>query len=304
MSKRQKRQISRELTAIASLRDSDIDTSDIPEITDWSRAVVSKAYQSTEAGSSRSVSSVAAFTLRQLPDSSFGAQPSPGKAAAEMTEQQLIAQCLVGQVTAWDEFMRRWSRLMAEVVLRTARRFGKTSPELVDDLVRETYLKLCANDFQFLRAFQPRHENAFVGYLKVVTANVVRDYFRSAYSTKRAIGFTSVELNLDPSVLGSSGAVAGVEKAVLMEEIDRVLKTIASERERAIFWLYYRDGLSAKTIASLPPLRLTVKGIESVIFRLTKTLRRELAQALPAHQSQRGTAEILRETRPPKKKND
>jgi uncharacterized protein (DUF4415 family) len=35
----------RELTALLQLRDDDIDTSDIPEVTDWSRAVVGKFYR-------------------------------------------------------------------------------------------------------------------------------------------------------------------------------------------------------------------------------------------------------------------
>lgn len=35
----------RELAALVQLRDEDIDTSDIPEVTDWSRAVVGKFYR-------------------------------------------------------------------------------------------------------------------------------------------------------------------------------------------------------------------------------------------------------------------
>lgn len=35
----------RELAALVQLRDEDIDTSDIPEVTDWSRAVVGRFYR-------------------------------------------------------------------------------------------------------------------------------------------------------------------------------------------------------------------------------------------------------------------
>jgi len=37
--------LNRELRALTQLRDSQIDTSDIPEVTDWSRAVVGKFYR-------------------------------------------------------------------------------------------------------------------------------------------------------------------------------------------------------------------------------------------------------------------
>jgi RNA polymerase sigma-70 factor (ECF subfamily) len=43
-----------------------------------------------------------------------------------------------------------------------------------------------------------------------------------------------------------------------------------------IFWLYYQQGMSAKTIASLPAVGLTAKGVESAIFRLTRQVREAL----------------------------
>lgn len=44
MKKLTKRQI-RELAALKNMKDEDIDLSDIPEITDWSRAVVGRFYR-------------------------------------------------------------------------------------------------------------------------------------------------------------------------------------------------------------------------------------------------------------------
>jgi RNA polymerase sigma-70 factor, ECF subfamily len=43
-----------------------------------------------------------------------------------------------------------------------------------------------------------------------------------------------------------------------------------------IFWLYYRDGLTARAIAQLPGIRLSVKGVESTIHRLTRRVRLRL----------------------------
>ncbi len=42
---RSPRQQDREITALMRLKDEDIDLSDIPEITDWSKAVVGKFYR-------------------------------------------------------------------------------------------------------------------------------------------------------------------------------------------------------------------------------------------------------------------
>src|SRR5437667_159549 len=44
-------------------------------------------------------------------------------------------------------------------------------------------------------------------------------------------------------------------------------------RSRLIFWLYYRSGLSASAIASIPNIGLTTKGVESALLRLTRLVR-------------------------------
>ena len=85
-----------------------------------------------------------------------------------------------GEVGAWEEFVRRFHRLIAAAVLRTASRLGDCSTSTVDDLIQETYLKLCDNNFRILRGFGQRHPDAFLGYVRVVTANVVRDYIKTS----------------------------------------------------------------------------------------------------------------------------
>ncbi|MGH9581257.1 MAG: RNA polymerase sigma factor, partial [Terriglobales bacterium] len=166
------------------------------------------------------------------------------------------------------------------VVLRSARRWGEDSPQLVDELVQETYLKLCADDCRMLREFQPRHPDSIYGYLKVVAANVVYDHFRAARSAKRRSPQQS-ETMADPAApSGSDGSPAAVERRVLLQEIARFLEEHhgVTERERLIFWLYYRQGLTARAIAALPAIELSVKGVESSLFRLTRLVRRHLVE--------------------------
>src|SRR5882672_2870924 len=46
----------------------------------------------------------------------------------------------------WTEFIHRSQPVIAGVVIKSIRRWTRPNPSLVDDLVQETYLKLCAND--------------------------------------------------------------------------------------------------------------------------------------------------------------
>lgn len=323
MNRRQKRQINKELAAIASLKDSDIDTSDIPEITDWSQAVrgmrgspemATFGPATAGAGSkSQPLSEPDAqqFTGIVLSETAVETQPS-GAALTEMTSQQLIVHCLQGQDTAWAEFVRRFQKLIAGVVVRAAREWGNTSRQVIEDLIQDTYVKLSADNFQLLRRFDPRHENAILGFLKVVASSAVYDHFRAAGVMRRRSEESVLE-----TLPGFADTVAQAETEILLEEINRLLEIHASERDHAIFWLYYRQGETAQSIAAIPKFGLTVKGVESVIFRLTQALKRELTQASPTNRLQEGAValpltdlsehsfdQLLRHTQPsPKKKS-
>src|SRR4051812_2099089 len=91
---------------------------------------------------------------------------------------ELVRACAEsGDAEAWQEFVCRFERLIGIVVWRVARRHGENSGTVVEDLVQETYAKICDDDCRLLRGFKPHHQDAFFGMLKVTAANVARDYF-------------------------------------------------------------------------------------------------------------------------------
>jgi len=198
--------------------------------------------------------------------------------------EELVRVCSTsGDAEVWEEFVRRFHRLIAAVVLHTAARLGDASPQTVDDLVQETYLKLCADRFRLLRNFDQRHPEAIFGYIKVVTANAVRDHFKSAYSKKRGGGQIdeAPELFVPVADRDSPGGPNAIERQLLIKDIQRHLEVCTAGPEHArdcrIFWLYFRSGLSAGAIAALPGIGLTTKGVESLILRITRELRERMA---------------------------
>jgi hypothetical protein len=56
------------------------------------------------------------------------------------------------------------------------------------------------------------------------------------------------------------------------EQLNRCLTGPDQERDRVIFWLYFRQGI----IASLPTIRLGTKGVRSVIERLKHAIREQI----------------------------
>lgn len=190
-----------------------------------------------------------------------------------LADDDLVRECAAHSCPeAWEEFIRRFQPQIATVVARACREWGEARQEVKEDLIQNTYLKLWANNCSVLKRYEPRHQNSFRGYLKVVSANLVYDWFRKEHPIDDKTDELKPDIN---PTRGSHG-----DDEIFFHEVDDILRQRgdgpAEERERAIFWLYYRQGLTAREIAAIPALNLTVKGVESCIFRLTMYVKRKL----------------------------
>jgi RNA polymerase sigma-70 factor (ECF subfamily) len=198
--------------------------------------------------------------------------------------EELIRACIEDHATAaWEEFVRRFRPVIAGTIMRTVRRFGETAPELIDDLIQETYLKVCANRCRILREFQPESPDAIFGWLKTVAFSVAQDYFRGGLAAKRGAGKRESTLDVyAESALAGRDGLPQIERGILLRQIDENLDAACEpatrDRDRQIFWLYYRHGMTARAIAAIPAIGLTQKGVESVIQRLTNHVRLRLVE--------------------------
>lgn len=182
----------------------------------------------------------------------------------------------------WGEFLRRCKPLVTLVVLRVARVWlTAPSPAVVDDISQEVFLKLCEQERRILREFEARGEDSFLGLLRIVAGSVANDHFRRIYSVKRGGKTLTASLNEE----GPGGEVAHSQNAhdlhqqVLFSQLDQMLGSapaVISERDRSIFWLYYKQGFTAEEIAGVSGTGLSAKGVESALRRITKWVRGEL----------------------------
>lgn len=193
--------------------------------------------------------------------------------------EELLKSCTTGKAAAWQEFVRRFHGVIAITASRIARRRGEASLQIIDDLVQDTYLKLCSNRARLLRECRVDHPNAIFGFLKIVAANVANDHFKALHAAKRA-GSQSTEPFGDPWGASDPEGRIGLsiaERALLLEKVDARLRDMTPpetrERDQMIFWLYYRWGLTAKEIAKRSTAGLSPKGVESRLHRLTQLVR-------------------------------
>jgi RNA polymerase sigma-70 factor (ECF subfamily) len=183
---------------------------------------------------------------------------------------------------AWEQFVAYFQRDISLSILRVAQRWGAGPRELVDDLVQDTYLKLCTDKCRVLCEFAARHPEAISAYVKTIAINVAQDYFKSRQSQKRGgRADTRPFDDIEPTARSESlGGQDSIEREILFRQVDQCLSSCiegpTKERDRFIFWLYYQQGMTAKAIAVLPGVALTAKGVESLILRLTRIVRDKL----------------------------
>jgi RNA polymerase sigma factor (sigma-70 family) len=202
---------------------------------------------------------------------------------SSLSLQELVCLC-AGPCddAAWEEFVARVGKSISLTVLRTASLWGDPSRSLVEDLVQVTYLKLWEDNCRLLRDFAMENPDGILGYLKKVAANATHDYFRhgrsqSAGGSQAHVSTSDHDVEAGKEVHGSQDKIAF---QILLQQIDEHLKGHLTgpdqERDRTIFWLYFRQGMSTKEIGSLPTIGLGPKGVGSVIERLKRCIRERI----------------------------
>lgn len=198
--------------------------------------------------------------------------------------EAIVELCVqTGDAEAWEVFLSRTRGMVAATAANTMRRWKACKTVSVDDIIQEVYLKLSKNNAAVLRGFHSNYPNAILGYLRATASSVAFDYCKSLSAARRD---SQKEVQLTESEPMSHShyhaASQRIERNVLIGEVDRALQGVASgptkQRDSVIFWLYYRQGFTADSIAAIPWIGLTTKGVESTILRLTRLVRAVLGE--------------------------
>ena len=203
---------------------------------------------------------------------------------SDVSSKELVRVCLASaDELAWTEFIRRFHTVIASTVLRTARQWCEPSRAQLDDLIQDTYLKLCENNYRLLRSFQPRLDNSIYGFLKVVAANIVHDHFRSENAVKRGTNLTAAISDVKSFELRVPGdSFDAMNHQLQIAKIAKVLAQVTAGKDQAkkcaIFWLRHRHGFTASEIAAIAEFGLTTEGVESLLLRLALMIRSQFAE--------------------------
>jgi RNA polymerase sigma-70 factor (ECF subfamily) len=165
-------------------------------------------------------------------------------------------------------------RLVNPAVTRMASRiaYQYNCARDIEDVVQEVNLKLMAAGESLFHAI-PADPKAALAYFSVLAANSARDFFRSRGAVKRGSDAT-VSLDAHTALATTLGTPPDFDKEILLRSIEKFLPV--DRRERTIFHLYYTQGFTAKEIAAIPALKLSLKGVESLVLRITSRIRERM----------------------------
>jgi RNA polymerase sigma-70 factor (ECF subfamily) len=189
---------------------------------------------------------------------------------------ELLRLCLVEcRADAWDTLVEYLQPVIASVVAARVARYGPVTAELVQDLTQDAFVKLCDNGINLMHRIEGFSEDDALAYVKETAANLVKDHFRAEQSQTRCppSGFADSE---SLNTVGDNSSVEAVERKILLGEVDRILCSLlppkSAARDRRVFWLRHRHGMTARAIAAIPSLGLSQKGVEALLRRLNRLL--------------------------------
>ncbi len=162
--------------------------------------------------------------------------------------------------------------------MKAARPYGCTDRAVLEELVQDTYLRICAENFKILRNLKAQQPAAVYALVKTVAYSTAVDEFRNLYAAKRGGQQRTVPLD---SLVGSLALEKSpenqLERQMLLDRLDAYLDSVlpksTHDRDKAIFWLHFRQGFTAVEIARIASFELTAKGVESLLHRMVRDLR-------------------------------
>ena len=207
------------------------------------------------------------------------------RGASKISSAELLREC--GQKLTdrnlWAIFQERFQRPIFLYVLRALKYHSKHQDvdQLVADLAQEVYVKLVQNEGGLLRNFRGDSDISVMGFFARVCAGVVTDYLRRELGKQRSrdnvVSIEEVREMVEGRKTHDRDEL-DFESVISVIDIERVIARDSdvknAQRNALIFQLHYKDGLTAKEIAGFPVFDLNTSGVEAVLVRLRKRIRR------------------------------
>lgn len=197
-------------------------------------------------------------------------------------EKQLVEKVLSGDKQSYDEFVRKYTKLIYNSIYRTLELKGYKIPaDLVGDLHQEVFLSLIKDNFKKLRTFKWERNCSLAIWIGVVTRNLVLNFIRNDYKYKSKT--LSLDEEIDKEKKSSLLEIIQDESPSISEVMDKDTTIALLNKhieklniiERAILDMFYKQNLPLEEIARV----LGIKS-EDAVFMQKKRIITELRKKI------------------------
>ena len=181
-------------------------------------------------------------------------------------DKNLLQRCLQRKPRAWENFVDRFMGLVVHVTVHTAgARSVRLTPEDLDDLCAEVFLRLIKDDFAVLRRFRGRCSLAT--YLTVVARRIV---VKEILARKTSASLAEGAFNGGESQIPSSHS--SFEKRIEdAEEVENMLSSLQGT-EAQVMRMYHLEGKNYYEISVA--VGMSENSIGPMLSRAREKLRR------------------------------
>lgn len=174
---------------------------------------------------------------------------------------ELLEQCFKGDRKAWDDFVQRYTPYIYAAVKRiVASHISDPSPQLIDDIVQDVFIRLLKNDMKYLRTHDPSRCKLST-WVTIVARSTAIDALR-----RRKPPSEPLENQLIfQAAPGESPEEAAIEDAISLPE------GVLSERQELVLHLLFDRGLETAEAARV--LGVDPQSIRSTKYKAIKKLR-------------------------------
>jgi RNA polymerase sigma-70 factor (ECF subfamily) len=166
-----------------------------------------------------------------------------------MDDREFIRKCTSGEPQAWDEFIKKYSRLVYNYIFSTLKTRGaRVSQETIEDIFQDIFICLFKDDFRKLKTFRGINGCTFASWLRLVVINHTLDHLDKikplvALDEEQGEGLSIKDLLMDPRQTAQEEAVSK-ERLKGLEDCIRLLKS----EEKYFLELHVHRGLALEDL--------------------------------------------------------
>ena len=165
-------------------------------------------------------------------------------ATTDLTEVELLKECILGNKEKWNIFVDKYSKLIYHTIYKTLRVNDKsTRPDDVNDLFQEVFASLCADNSKKLRMFDPEKGcSSLASWLRMITVRMTIDHLRKNRPTA-----SIDDLPTEPAQAGDQEGIIDKESLNHLREMIEELDT----KDKLLVELSFMRELPPEEVAQI-----------------------------------------------------